>query len=59
MIKKVIGILLLQSILLIAQNANIHHNINVKISPEKSSIEVVDEIISSRDIERKIYFHFK
>ncbi len=57
MIKKVIGILLLQSMLLIAQNANIHHNLNVKISPEKSSIEVVDEMtIKSEILTEKFVF---
>ena len=50
MIKKIIGNLILLSMILVAQNANIHHSLNVKIVPEKSSIEVIDEMIIKPEI---------
>ena len=44
MIKKIIGLFLVFSIIVFAQETNIHHDLKVKIVPNESSIEVVDEI---------------
>ncbi len=45
MLKKIVSFMLLLSIYISAQNSNIHHNINAKIKPSVSFIEVIDTII--------------
>ncbi|MDX1701800.1 MAG: hypothetical protein R3250_14335, partial [Melioribacteraceae bacterium] len=49
--KKYISILFLfPLIILFAQNAKIHHDLMVKIIPEESSIEVIDEISIDKEL---------
>ncbi|MCB9248579.1 MAG: hypothetical protein H6613_08540 [Ignavibacteriales bacterium] len=43
-------VIMFWAITLFAQQANIHHNLNVKISPETSYIEAVDEITISEKL---------
>ena len=57
MIKKIIGILLVQSLVLLAQSANIHHNIKAKIFTEESAVSVVDDLtIKSEILQEKFVF---
>jgi len=53
MIKKILFIALILAVELFAQTTNIHHNLKVNITPNASSIKVIDEITIKHDLLKK------